>query len=352
MRECRSVVSILTYEGKHMVDVLKSAPLKLDVAIVRAALKDKELRSLPPGSAQYQAAFTKKFGEQDTKKADSASVASTETKETKTEVSGEEKTTTSTDDNETEGLGNRAKKKIAQLTKERNLEKAEKSKLEARIAELEAAGKTPKQAERQAETETKQAPTSEFKAVKPKIEDFTTISEYTEALSDWKYDKREFEKDQAAKAKTSQEARQKSVESFTDKGKTLEKEMNLEPGDFEIVVNDEGFKMWDTSRQTILESEFGPQIAFDIASDDALKDKFSKMSAVQQLTFIGKLEAKFESKKQSSTESSNTISKAKPPGKSLAKGTSGPTAGLQYKPGDFKSYEAWRKEQQPDKFKR
>lgn len=330
-----------------MADVQGNAPAKLDPAIVRAVIKDPELRSLRPGSDEYQAAFTKKFGEgNDTKKAESAAVTTTESK-TKKEVSGEDKTTTSTDDNDTERseLSKKAQKRFDKLN-------AEKKSLEARIAELEAAGKTPKQAEKQAERETQAAPSSTFDKPKPKIEDFKLVSEYQEALTDWKLDKRDFDKDQTAKAKTAQDSSKKAYETFAEKGTKLEKEMGLEPGDFQIITNDEGFKTWDTSKAAILESEFGPQIALEIASDDGLKDKFSKMTAVQQLTFIGKLEAKFESKKQSSAGSSTTHSQAKPPGKSLAKGTSGPTTGIVPSPKDFKAYEAWRKEQRPDKFKR
>src|SRR5882724_9633677 len=100
-----------------MVDVLNNAPVKLDPAIVRAVTKDPELRSLRPGSAEYKTAFEKKFPNE-TKPVASETTGSTETIETKTEATGETKTTTSTDDNDTEGLGNRAKKKIAQLTKE------------------------------------------------------------------------------------------------------------------------------------------------------------------------------------------------------------------------------------------
>jgi hypothetical protein len=328
-----------------MADVLNSAPVKLDPAIVRAVTKDPELRSLRPGSAEYQAAFAKKFGESDTKKTESATVTTEKGQEAKTEVSGEGKTTTSTDENDTERseLSKKAQKRFDRIT-------AEKKALEARIAELEAAGKTSKQAEKQAEKE-QAAPSSTFDKPKPKIEDFKRIDEYTEALSDWKYDKREFERDQTTKAKTAQETSKKAYETFAEKGTKLEKELGLAPGDFQIVTNDEGFKLWDTSKAAIVESEFGPQIAFEIASDDGLKEKFSKMSAVSQLTFIGKLEAKFESKKQSSS-GTNTISQAKPPGKSLAKGVSGPTSGLKLNPKDFKSYEAARKEQRPDRFKR
>ena len=330
-----------------MADVQENVPVKLDAATVRAVIKDPELRSLRPGSDEYKAAFAKKFSEgNDTKKTESAAETTTEAK-TKKEVSGEEKTNTSTEDNDAgrSELSKKAQRRFDKLS-------AEKKALEARIAELEEAGKTPKQAEKQAVKETKQAPSSTFDTPRPDITKFETITEYQEALTDWKLDKREFEKDQTAKAKTAQDSTQKAYETFAEKGAKLEKEMGLEPGDFQIITGDEGFKLFDSSRAAILESDFGPQIAIEIASDDATKERFAKMSAVQQLTFIGKLEAKFESKKQASTESSNNVSKAKPPGKSLAKGTSGPTTGFTYQRGDFKNYEAMRKEQRPDKFKR
>jgi hypothetical protein len=332
-----------------LVNDTQSLPLSKE--IVSAIVSDKELRSLKPGSPEYKTAFDKKFSNKNDTSTSSESVTegsndkpqTKEASETRTEVSNEE------DSEARKVLSKNAQKRFDKLVAERETTKSENAKLAARIAELEAAGKakveTPKQ-------ETKASSSEGFDKPKPKIDDFGTMADYQEALADWKYDQREFQKELTAKAKTAQESKTKTVGTFQEKGKELEKELGLDEGDFNIVTNDEDFKLFDPSRDAIFESEFGPQIAYEIASNDETKEKFSKMSAVQQVAYIGKLEGKFEAKKQAAQET-KTISSAKAPGKPLQRGTTVPTAGLSFKPGmNIRDFEAQRKEQRLAKGKK
>lgn len=319
-------------------------PLQLTAAQVSAIASDKELRSLNPSSEAYAAAFEKKFPSKNTK-TESAPVASTE-KETDKKVS-ETPTETS---NDREGLSTRAQKRIDKLTAEREAEKANSAKLAARLAELEKAQQPTQKKETVKAPETA---SSDFKTPKPKLDDFNSNAEFIEALSDWKLDKREFERDVATKTKTVQESREKTLKTFFDSGKEFEKEMSLDAGDFELTVNDpDSTKTYPDTKAAILESPFNVQIAYELATlSDAEKARVEKMSVQQQLTYVGKLEAKFESKKQAAEET-KTISSARAPGKALQKGKLGTavqkiTAGM-----SFKDFEAVRKEQHPDKYRK
>jgi hypothetical protein len=332
-----------------MADVQVSAPVKLDPAIVRAVARDSELRSLRPGSAEYKAAFEKKFpSKTDSQQSASATESTEKVEEKKIEGTGADPAT-STEEERTE-LSKKAQRRFDKMT-------AENASLKARISELEKAGATPKQAEKQATAEVKQESSSvKFDKPKPKAGDFkgeNALEDYTEAMADWSADKREFEREQKTKAKSAEETRTTKVSKFYEDGKKLAAEMGLGEEDFKALVDDDGVKAFGTTRSAIIESPFAAHIALELANaDDATKERISKMSEVQQVAYIGKLEAKFEAKAEAKAATGTTkISAAKAPGKSLQKGTSGGSKA--YAPGmDFKSYEQLRKEQRPDKFKR
>jgi hypothetical protein len=328
-----------------MADVLNGAPVKLAPEIVRAVARDPELRALRPGSQEYKSAFEKKFPNKN-ESTESETVAREPTTQAKTEVHE-----TSTDDERT-AISKKVQKRFDKLT-------AERDGLRARIAELEKAGATPKQAEKQAEAETKPAAQSgaKFDKPKPKASEFkgaNALEDYTEAVAEWTSDKRDFEREQKARAKAADDSRTTSVNKFFKDGEELGKEMGLNDGDFTALVNDDGVKKYPETLGAILESPFAAHIALELANlDDAVKEKISKMTPVQQVAYIGKLEAKAEAKAEAkSAAGTRTISGAKAPGKSLQKGSGG-TNTKAYSPGmDFKSYEQMRKEQRPEKFRR
>jgi hypothetical protein len=327
------------------VNVVSSGPTREQVSVIA---RDPELRKLRPASPEYQAAFAKKFPINGTNT--SASAAEVKEEKVKTnEVSGQTEASTDDESADDKALSAKAQKRIATLVKERNLEKAERSKLEARIAQLENAGKTPQQAAKQAKAET-QANTAEYTKPKPKLSDFDNIEAYNEAYFDWKTDKRDYEQEQKSKVKTAQESGAKVMTKFYDEGSKLEKELGLGEGDFRTLTSDLGFKTPPTTIEAIVESPFGAKIALELANlDDSEKERVGRMTAVQQVAYIGKLEAKFESKRQQVTE---TVSAAKAPGKPLKKGTGSATS-TTVSPGmSFKEYEAARKAQRPDKFRR
>jgi hypothetical protein len=315
---------------------------------VSVIVRDPELRKLKPGSEAYQAAFEKKFPKDGTQTSESASDGNSDKVETNKKASGQtdasdDKTNVDGDDS---ALSAKAQKRIAALVRERNLEKAERTKLETRITELEKAGKTPVQAERQATAEAK----TDTKT-KPKLVDFKNYDDYYEAMADWKFEQKEIEKEQKSQTKAAQESSAKTYNDFLDHGKKLEKEMGLNEGDFETLVNDKGgVKTFPSTKQAIIESPFSARIAFELANlDEAEKSRVEKMTAIQQIAYIGRLEAKFEDKKPK-TET-QAISAAKAPGRPLKKGTGSSTvtvsSGMSYK-----DYKAARKAQNPEKFRR
>jgi hypothetical protein len=303
---------------------------------VIAISQDKELRALKPGTEQYKAAFEKKFPSKSTKPSTPAGGMNGEQAETKNDAESGNTEASVDDDSGKKTIAKRkAKDRIGELVAEREALRAENEALKK--------GKTPEAAK---PTETP-SPSAKFDKPKPKREDFKSDAEFSDAQLDWKIDEREWKRDQEAKAKSAVESVKTKLTKFSEVGKQIEKDLDLEEGSFDLAVNDADFKMFDSTRAYLLDSELGPQIAFDIANDDEVKAKFSKMNPTQQLTYIGKQEAKLEARKQQDNSGNRTtISAAKEPGKPLAKGTSNPTGGIRFAPGtkpDFKAYEAQRR---------
>jgi len=316
---------------------------------VSVIVRDPELRKLRPGSSEYQTALAKKFPSDGTKPAASEPVVKSEKVKTNEAPAKAE----ASDDETIEGIDRNAvstavNKKIAKLISERNAEMALRTSLEKRIADLENQGKTPKAAETQAKAEVQQG--AKFDKAKPKLADFGNIEDYNDAYADWKYDKREFETAQQSRTNAAQDSDKAVFTKFWGEGSKLEKELGLDEGDFKTLIENDGVKKYPSTVRTILESEVGPAIAYELANlDEAEKERFGKMTDTRQVAYIGRLEAKLEKKQE--TKETPAISAAKAPGKPLKKGTGGSVATVTSGMG-FKEYEAARKAQNPERFRR
>lgn len=93
----------------------------------------------------------------------------------------------------------------------------------------------------------------------------------------------------------------------------------------EVVMQGAREGKWDLSPtlgELILDSEFGPQIAYELAKDPTESRRVAKLSPSQQAAFFGRQEAKFEAAKPSPASKTPKTSQASPPPK-LPKGGSG-----------------------------
>lgn len=101
---------------------------------------------------------------------------------------------------------------------------------------------------------------------------------------------------------------------------------------------------WDLSPtlgELILDSEFGPQIAYELASDPAESRRINKLTPSQQAAFFGRQEAKFEAAKASQTSKTSKTPQASPPPKLPRGGSGSNTVGADSS--DFAAVEkAWR----------
>jgi len=165
----------------------------------------------------------------------------------------------------------------------------------ARAAEERAAAAEAKLAEMEGR-KAKESATTEKPA--PEAKDFSDFDDYTDAVAEWKADKKLAERE-ASDRKAKEEARAGEVlkawntriESAKDRYSDFHEIVTSSPVEYEKVI-----------QKVLIESEFGPDVMYHLSNDDKDAAKFMKMNVDQQIKFIGRLEGKFEAELESQKE--------------------------------------------------
>jgi hypothetical protein len=188
-------------------------------------------------------------------------------------------------------------------------EKKQNPKLEKRFSELtrqrkEAEAKVKELEERLAARESIQEPqTAPEGNRKPTPDDFKDAFEYAEALADWSAEQ--------ALARREQEVRQKEVEAKRATViQTWQEKLDAtkaEIPDYEVMVASSSVSVNDTVRDAIVESDVGPRILYELASNDELAEKLGSMTTASALKLIGKLEAQFEKTEEPAKAEKKTV---------------------------------------------
>jgi len=189
-------------------------------------------------------------------------------------------------------------KRFSELTKRAKQAEAEKQALEARLQELEAkVAPAPQQIEQ------------DILGEKPQASQFQDAFEYAEALAEWSAEKALVERDKQEQQRMIEKERQEVIKSWTSK---LEK-AKAELPDFDEMVASSQVQVRDEVRDAILESDVGPQILYQLASDDDLAQRISTMPVHKALKELGKLEVQFERKEAPAEVKSEPVARSKAP---------------------------------------
>ena len=174
-------------------------------------------------------------------------------------------------------------KRFSELTKARKeaeakaeTERQAREELEKRLAALEGQ-KAPAQTEPQGNK-------------KPSPDEYKDAFEYAEALAEWSANEALARREQEAKQKEAEAHKAKVIQTWQQKLEATKAELP----DYEDMVASSTLTVNDTVRDAIIESDIGPRILYELASDDDLAEKLSNLSTAGALKLIGKLEAKFE----------------------------------------------------------
>ena len=125
---------------------------------------------------------------------------------------------------------------------------------------------------------------------KPQASQFNDAFEYAEALAEWSAENALKQRDVELANQKAQEERAKANEAWNKK---LEKAKADMP-DFDRMVQSSNIVVSNEIRDSILESDVGPQILYLLATDEDFAGKLTQMPTAKALRELGKLEAKFE----------------------------------------------------------
>jgi hypothetical protein len=167
-------------------------------------------------------------------------------------------------------------KRFSELTKARKEAEARAEELEKRLAALES---NPAPQQRQQESNQKPTP-----------DEFKDAFEYAEALADWSAEQALVRREQEVRQREAETQKQKVIQTWQQKLEVTKAELP----DYEDMVASSTVAVSDAVRDAIIESDVGPRILYELASDDDLAAKLTTMSIPSALKLIGKLEAQFE----------------------------------------------------------
>ena len=195
---------------------------------------------------------------------------------------------------------NKLEKRFSDITKQREQarqeaerERSRASELEARLKELESQLK-PKQVE----------------DGKPKPEQYSDAFEFNEALTEWKINERIQQIAKEAEQAKLQEQKLNQAKTFTER----EQAVRAELPDYDDMIASSDVMISDQVKEAILESDLGPRIIYHLAENPEIAEKINKLSLVNALKEVGKIEARFEKAPESKAEAKAVeVSKAPRP---------------------------------------
>jgi len=125
---------------------------------------------------------------------------------------------------------------------------------------------------------------------KPQASQFNDAFEYAEALAEWSAENALKQRDAEEVQRKAKKAQDKVLNNWNEK---IAKAKNTLP-DFDKMVQSSTTVVSNEIRDSILESDVGPQLLYFLASDENFAKKLTEMPLVKALREIGKLEARFE----------------------------------------------------------
>ena len=153
---------------------------------------------------------------------------------------------------------------------------------------------------------------------KPDASQFNDAFEYAEALAEWSAENALKQRDEQEAVRKQQAEQEKITKSWNKK---LDK-AKAQYSDFDDVVKSANTVVGNEIRDSILESDVGPQLLYFLASDEDFAKKLTEMPVIKALREIGKLEARFERKEEPKVATAPR-SKAPEPIKTLSGGKAG-----------------------------
>lgn len=276
-----------------------------DPTVVAMAFEDPDLSKLDVRSDEFKAALAEKAGK--TNNDDTS--ADVETAEDD-EVEPDEETS----EDETEEGNEQPKKKPRGLV--RRVEKlvAERNRLQEELDTWR------RKAEAQVDSLADNLVIEEFEAPKPQLSQFDTLEEYTEALTEWKLDKRDFERNIAQQKQTIQQTIHEAQRQWEERESVAKKEFR----DYNTVVTPQAIvsvSPSEAAKSFLADSDVGPKVVYMLLDDETLAAEFANAGPAKQVRMLTALENQFVK----TSEEKTTVSRAPQPPSKLGRGSSAAT---------------------------
>jgi len=206
------------------------------------------------------------------------------------EASSDQVDANAEDDGENAGATETPKRKNGFERRVQKLnDRAREAQLEAEFWKTKALGATSATAPTQTSTE------------KPKFSDFNDIDAYTDAVTDWKLERKLQEFQQAQQQQTVQKT-------YVQR----EAEFKKTALDFDEVMDDIAhIKFPPIVLNALSESDIGPAVAYELARNSSEAERISRLPPLQQVKELGKLEERLT--RARTTSVAKTETKAPPP---------------------------------------
>jgi hypothetical protein len=222
-------------------------------------------------------------------------------------------------------------KRFSELTRQRKEAEAKVKELEERLAAKESIW------------EPQPAPENNQK---PSPDSYKDAFEYAEALAQWSAEQALAKREQEVKQKEAEAKRETVIKTWQQKLEATKAELP----DYEVMVASSSVKVNDTVRDAIVESDVGPRILYELASNDELAEKLSDMTTASALKLIGKLEAQFEKTDAPVAEKKTVAAKSKAPEPIRPLRSTGGVADVVTDGNDL-SYQQWKAARQAGKIR-
>jgi len=133
---------------------------------------------------------------------------------------------------------------------------------------------------------------------RPKLADFDSIEEYTEAVADYKFEQRQA-KQQA----------QSAVQAKMDGYNSKVAEFMQQAPDFTVAVQEIESQLTADNNvvEFLLESDFGPNIAYHLANHEEELGRLMKLSSVRRIAALSKIENEMSQRKNQPKASNQSI---------------------------------------------
>jgi hypothetical protein len=239
-------------------------------------------------------------------------------------------------------------------------DKPKKGKLAERFSELTGKARQAEEraqaAERRAEEAERKVKEAESKAnpkpaekvddevgPEPRASDYTDAFEYAKDLSKWSTDKAMKERDEREATKAKDQEREKVVGEWAKRVEATK----VDFPDYDAMLASSEVGVSDAVKDALIESELGPRILYEFASNPEVVEKLNKMKIMDQLKEIGKLEIRLAKEEKTATKDEpeakpEPVVKKAPAPITPARGTKVPE-NVVNEPGEFKgTYSEWK----------